>query len=127
MARTIGRAVSSQGRGALAGRSGRFALVLLAALSLSCRHGKAGTGANTLFLCGDKPCHADTSYCEMLKTDNLRLPSTYACKPLPDSCLSVDRTADDCACFPKGTRCDFCSSPERKGVRFFQRTCIGGY
>ena len=63
----------------------------------------------------------------MLKTDYAPLPSTYTCKPLPDSCVAAARSADDCRCFPKGTRCDFCSRLEKTGVAYFQRTCIGGY
>jgi hypothetical protein len=123
VARTLGRLSASPKSRSAFGRSGRFVLVLLAALSFGCRQGKAGTPSSALFLCGDKPCDANSSYCEMLKTDNLRLPSTYTCKPLPAAC----RTATECGCFPKGTRCDYCVRLERDGARYFQRTCIGGY
>jgi len=130
------------GRGAF-GRSGRLAAnlgwvalsVLVAFSGLACRHAKPKPPAATdlaarMFTCGETPCDARTSYCEMLKTDYAPLPSTYTCRPLPDACRAADpRPADavDCGCFPRTTRCDFCSRLERNGVFYFQRTCIGGH
>ena len=81
-----------------------------------------------LFRCGDLTCDARTSYCETIKTDVARLPSTYACRPLPAACAAVSapRSAD-CGCFPAHTRCDFCGAPLHDGVRTFYRTCVGGH
>jgi hypothetical protein len=75
------------------------------------------------FECGEQRCDARTSYCEMIKTDVPALPSTFTCKPLPDSCLSP---AAGCDCFPAHTRCDYCVVLDSGGARHFQRTCIGG-
>ena len=123
------------GRGAF-GRSGRLAALALSALVVlagsGCRHAKPKPQAATdlgarLFTCGETPCDARTSYCEMLKTDYAPLPSTYTCRPLPDACRAAEPQSTDCGCFPSGTRCDFCSRLERNGVSYFQRTCIGGH
>jgi hypothetical protein len=79
------------------------------------------------FKCGDKICDADKSYCEMIKTDVRTIPNVYTCKPLPASCLANKKNElPSCGCFPQGTRCIFCSTLERNGTQYLQRTCIGG-
>jgi hypothetical protein len=99
-----------------------------AAWSPACRRPlpPAAAPAPLVFACGEEPCDARTSYCETIQTDYAPLPSTYTCKRLPASCTGGARKDAGCACFPAGTRCDFCSRLERGGVEYFQRTCIGG-
>jgi hypothetical protein len=73
-------------------------------------------------------CDARTTYCETIKTDVPALPSNYTCKDLPEPCKSVSgKAAPTCACFPKGTRCDFCAAEDRQGTAGFWRTCVGGH
>ena len=84
------------------------------------------------FQCGTTACDARESYCETINTDVPALPSTYACKPLPPVCrLAASGAAAECACFPRGTRCDFCTirdqNRDRAFYRAFYRTCIGGH
>jgi hypothetical protein len=93
--------------------------------------GACGRGARsepaTSFACGDQTCDARTHYCRLIKTDDLRLPSTYTCQALPDACHGEAAT---CACFAAGTRCDYCAVLDGDGgggrVRHLQRTCVGG-
>ncbi|WP_156970717.1 hypothetical protein [Andreprevotia chitinilytica] len=78
--------------------------------------------------CGSGYCDTRTSYCETIKTDVPELPSDYACKPLPKSCLSQSASGvKDCGCFPAKTRCDFCGSAKTGDIAGFYRTCIGGH
>jgi hypothetical protein len=93
-------------------------------VALACRPLPPQAPKARLVSCGAQSCDARTSYCEMIKTDVLTIPSTYACRPLPSSC--ADKANPSCDCFPQGTRCDFCSQLDRDGVLYFQRTCIGG-
>jgi len=88
-------------------------------------------GATTLpprtFSCGTNVCDANSSYCEMIKTDVAKIPNVYGCKPLPKACIPDSTNGlPSCDCFPKLTRCAFCSKLVRDGVQYFQRTCIGG-
>ena len=97
--------------------------------SIPASSNRGGNAADDLyqFKCGENTCDARTSYCEMIKTDVASIPSTYSCKALPDSCRP-DRQNElpACGCFPRGTRCIFCSKLESDGIYHFQRTCIGG-
>jgi hypothetical protein len=109
-----------------------LSILLPAALALACRHAATPRAAATaperplLFACGDKTCDARTTYCELVQTDVPSIPSWYNCRPLPEACrVGADQTPD-CACFPERTKCSFCSQLERKGVRYLQRTCVGG-
>jgi len=79
------------------------------------------------FQCGENLCDVRTSYCEAIKSDVPRLPSTYSCKPLPETCRA-DAPGPDlkCSCFPRGTRCDFCDVLEVQGVYHLHRMCVGG-
>jgi hypothetical protein len=80
------------------------------------------------FSCGTLTCDARRSYCETINTDVKELPSNYACKPLPESCMpEPGGRLLDCRCFPSGTRGAFCSSPSRNGVQRFYRTTFGGH
>jgi len=76
------------------------------------------------FACGEATCDAAHQYCEMIKTDDLRLPSTYACRDLPATCGAG--AGAGCGCFPAATRCDYCARLDSGGVAHFQRTCVGG-
>jgi hypothetical protein len=99
----------------------------VAAASRYSRVQPAATGAY-LFRCGGLTCDARNSYCETIKTDVVRLPSNYACRPLPIACTAEPGgQAVDCGCFPAHTRGDFCSAPAVNGVRRFYRTTVGGH
>lgn len=89
------------------------------------------TGSNGItssFACGDLACDARGAYCETIKTDVPELPSNHACRPLPPGCMPrPDGARQDCTCFPKGTRGDYCSASSRNGVQAFYRTSVGGH
>lgn len=73
--------------------------------------------------CGTGSCDARTSYCEVVQSDVLELPSDFSCRPLPSSCEG----SRDCSCFPRGTRCsDFCSRTGEESEGGFRLTCVGG-
>jgi hypothetical protein len=79
------------------------------------------------FRCGNLSCDARREYCETLNTDVRSLPSTYACRSRPVSCLPrADGLGPSCDCFPPGTRCDFCTVLHAAGTDAIYRTCIGG-
>jgi len=107
-----------------------FVIAVAAALgggAVASRHTRAqpaATGAD-LFHCGDLTCDARTSYCETIKTDVVKLPSNYACRPLPSACTAGPTV--DCGCFPAHTRGDLCSATAVNGGRRFYRTCVGGH
>jgi hypothetical protein len=105
------------------------ALVIAAALGATCRGiGRAPQTALRSFTCGSIACDAGSAYCETIKTDVPALPSNYSCRPLPASCrVSSEGPAPTCACFPAGTRCDFCSVGDVNGHLVFRRTCVGGH
>ncbi len=92
------------------------------------RRAPVGAGAEpALFGCGAVTCDARQSYCETINTDVPALPSTYACKPLPPTCLpSLSEASGGCGCFPPGTRCGFCTTRPQGSVQAFYRTCVGG-
>jgi hypothetical protein len=105
-------------------------VVSLALAALRCHHADPKPvvePAGRVFLCGQTTCDAGASYCELLKTDYAPLPDTYTCRPLPETCRAKGPPSADCGCFPRGTRCDFCSKLEQGGVSYLQRTCVGGY
>ena len=80
-----------------------------------------------VFKCGENLCDARTSYCEAIKTDVLKLPTTYSCKPLPETCrANAPGPGLKCSCFPRGTHCDFCDVLEVNGVYHLHRMCVGG-
>jgi len=108
-------------------------VVLALGLVLSCRPAPAtsppAAAAATArpFRCGAATCDARTSYCQLVKTDVLTLPSTYSCVPLPAACLVREPDeAPGCGCFAAGTRCDLCSRLDGPGAPHLQRTCVGG-
>jgi hypothetical protein len=77
------------------------------------------------FSCGPTACDARTHYCELVNTDVQELPSDWACKPLPSTC--VPAAHGECGCFPVGTRCArYCRRVDTRGARGFLLTCIGG-
>ncbi|MEZ4376289.1 MAG: hypothetical protein R3B07_36125 [Polyangiaceae bacterium] len=74
-------------------------------------------------VCGAGSCDPKTSYCEVVQSDVLELPSDFTCRPLPSAC----EASDDCTCFPRGTRCsDFCSRTAKGPSGGFRLTCVGG-
>jgi hypothetical protein len=71
--------------------------------------------------CGGRYCDARTSYCEIVLSDVVELPSDYTCKPLPPTCKPG---GSDCGCFPTGTRClSFCGQADTGGVPGLRLTC----
>jgi hypothetical protein len=75
-------------------------------------------------LCGPRYCNATASYCEIVLSDVFDLPTDYACKPLPPSCIPDAGKERDCGCFPRGTRClTFCGYIDSPGLRGFHLTC----
>ena len=91
--------------------------------------GGCGEQVRGKIACGARYCDARSTYCEIIVSDVLDLPSTYTCRPLPASCASPDGSAPpQCSCFPRGTRCsDFCVAVETAGATTFRLTCVGGY
>ncbi len=112
---------ATAGAGPVATAGGRLTSPRLAAplvhspdIRLSSSHTESGRIA-----CGSGSCDASTSYCEVIQSDVLELPSDFTCQPLPRACSE----SKDCSCFPRGTRCsDFCSAS--RGA--FRLTCVGG-
>jgi hypothetical protein len=111
----------------------RTTIILVCLLALSCHARPARparpappsppAAAAPRFACGTATCDAGAEYCQMIKTDDLRLPSTYSCQPLPSSCAGADAA---CGCFPAAARCDYCAVLDGGGARHVQRTCVGG-
>src|SRR5262245_35401392 len=74
--------------------------------------------------CGPRYCDARTSYCEIVFSDVVELPTDSRCKPLPASCLPDGAAARDCSCFPAGTDClSFCGPIRTGGLSGFHLTC----
>ncbi len=89
--------------------------------------GTGTAGESALLRCGNILCDARRDYCETLNTDVRSLPTTYACRARPASCLGQrDGRGLSCDCFPSGTRCDFCTVLHATGTEAIYRTCIGG-
>ncbi|HMI86031.1 MAG TPA: Kazal-type serine protease inhibitor domain-containing protein [Polyangiaceae bacterium] len=76
--------------------------------------------------CGARYCDVRTSYCEIYLSDVFELPTTYACKPLPQGCRPEGGTPRQCDCFPAGTAClSFCGFIQTGGLAGFHLTCQG--
>lgn len=74
--------------------------------------------------CGAHYCDARTSYCEIDLSDVLEPPTDYVCKALPPSCVPDAGVAQECSCFPQGTRClSFCGHVDGPGLQGFHLTC----
>jgi hypothetical protein len=74
--------------------------------------------------CGPAYCDARRSYCEIVLSDVVELPTDHACKPLPAACLAADGATPGCDCFPSGTRCvSFCGKIDTGGTPGFHLTC----
>ena len=88
----------------------------------------ARPASSSTFPCGKLSCDSQTTYCETINTDVPELPSNFACRPLPNACLSRAGTpVPDCQCFPPRTRGDYCSAQTVDGRRTFYRTTVGGH
>jgi hypothetical protein len=76
--------------------------------------------------CGAHYCDARTSYCEIYLSDVFDLPTTYACRPLPQACRPQGAAARECDCFPEDTPCHaFCGHVVTGGLAGFHLTCQG--
>jgi hypothetical protein len=74
--------------------------------------------------CGAHLCDARTSYCEIILSDVVELPTDYTCKPLPAACLPDGDVARKCSCFPAGTRCSsFCGNIPTGTLDGLRLTC----
>jgi hypothetical protein len=94
-----------------------------AGVDLAVRGGCAGRIPDWI-ACGARFCDAHTSYCEIILSDVFELPTDYACKPLPPTCVPEGGVAQTCDCFPPGTRClSFCGYIDTIGLKGFHLTC----
>ena len=74
--------------------------------------------------CGARLCDAHTSYCEIILSDVVELPTDYTCKPLPPACVPQGDIAQKCSCFPAGTRCSsFCGNIPTGPLDGLRLTC----
>jgi hypothetical protein len=75
--------------------------------------------------CGPRYCDARASYCEIVLSDVFELPTDYACRTLPPTCLPVGDAAAECDCFPPETRClSFCGHiASASSLSGFHLTC----